>query len=259
MIANADRSRGVEVACAETPRAMVVIPAYNDGATVADIATRAAEHCPVIVVDDGSTDGTPNALAAAPVTPLSNAANQGKAASLWRGFRQALDAGADAVISMDADGQHAPEEIPRLLAAARAEPDRIIIASRLIDRDQTPPLRLFANRMANFWISWAAGYPISDSQSGFRLYPAAVLRRLDVPVGRSRGFVFESEVLIEAARLGARSRAVPIRAIYHDDARASHYRATVDTLRIIRMVAWKLIRRGLYPQGLYRSLVGLRE
>ena len=239
--------------------AVVVIPAYNDGATVADIATRAAEHCPVIVVDDGSTDDTATALASAPVTCLRNDDNRGKAASLWRGFRQALDAGAQAVMSMDADGQHAPEEIPRLLAAARAEPERIIIASRLIDRDQTPPLRLFANRMANFWISWAAGYPISDSQSGFRLYPADVLQRLNVPVDRSRSFVFESEVLIEAARLGTRSRAVPIRAIYHHDARASHYRATADTLRIIRMVAWKLIRRGSYPQGLYRSLTGPRE
>ena len=240
-------------------RAVVVIPAFNDGATVADIARRAAAFCPVIVVDDGSTDDTAARLASAPVTVLRNEHNRGKAASLWRGMEAALEQAADAVVTLDADGQHVPEEIPRLLEAAMDHPDRIIIATRSIGRERTPPLRLFANRMANFWISWAAGYPISDSQSGFRLYPAPLLQRLRVPVDRSRCFVFESEVLIEAARLGWRSLAVPIRAIYHEDARPSHYRATADTLRIIRMVAWKLIRRGSYPQGLYRSLTLPRE
>ncbi len=233
---------------------VAVIPAYNDAATVADVARRAAAYCPVIVVDDGSTDDTPAVLAGAPATVLRNTANSGKAASLWRGFEHALEQGAERVLSLDADGQHAPEEIPRLLAAAAEQPERIIIASRSIGREQTPPLRLFANRMANFWISWAAGYPIADTQSGFRLYPANVLRRVRVPTDRSRGFVFESEMLIEAARRGVRVLSVPIQAIYHEDRRPSHYRAAADTLRIIRMVAWKLIRRGSYPQGLYRSL-----
>jgi glycosyltransferase involved in cell wall biosynthesis len=240
-------------------RAIVVIPTFNDGPTVGDIARRAARFCPVIVVDDGSSDDTAERLAGAPVTVLRNKHNSGKAASLWRGMQAALAREADAVVTLDADGQHVPEEIPRLLEAAVRQPDRIIIATRSIGREHTPPLRLFANRMANFWISWAAGYPISDSQSGFRLYPAALLQRLGVPVDRSRCFVFESEVLIEAAHLGWRSLAVPIRAIYHEDRRPSHYRATADTLRIIRMVAWKLIRRGIYPQGLYRSLTLPRE
>lgn len=238
---------------------MAVIPAFNDGATVAGVAVRAAACCPVIVVDDGSGDDTAAAVVAlddAPVTLLRNDANRGKAASLWRGFRHALDAGAEAVISLDADGQHSPEEIPRLIAAAAGHSERIVIAARTLDRGQVPPLRRFANGMANFWISWAAGYRIGDSQSGFRLYPAGLLRRLDIPVGRARGFVFESEVLIEAARLGVRSVSVPIRAIYRDDARASHYRAGLDTLRIVLMVAAKLLRRGMYPRGLYRSLAG---
>lgn len=238
---------------------MAVIPAFNDGATVAEIATRVAAICPVIVVDDGSTDDTATVLADTPARVLRNRENLGKGASLWRGFRHALDAGAAAVISLDADGQHAPEEIPRLLEAAAHHPDRIVIAARSIARERVPPLRRFANGQADFWISWAAGYPIGDTQSGFRLYPATVLRRLDVPVDRSRCFVLESEVLIEAARLGVRSISVPIRAIYHDNARPSHYRSAVDTLRIIRMVAWKLMRRGMYPQGLYRSLAGTAE
>lgn len=235
---------------------MAVIPAYNDGATLPDVATRAAAYCPVIVVDDGSTDDTAGAMAARSVTLLRNERNRGKAASLWRGFEHALARGADAVISLDADGQHPPDEIPRLIETATRHPGRIVVAARSIERDRTPPLRLFANRQANFWISWAAGYRITDSQSGFRLYPAGLLRRLDLRVGPGRGFVFESEVLIEAAWRGVRCVSVPIRAIYDTGARPSHYRAARDTLRIVFMVAGRLLSRGTYPQGLYRSLTG---
>lgn len=180
-------------------KVIAVIPAFNDGATLPDIIRRVTEFCPVIVVDDGSTDDTADIVKGSLVTLLRNGENRGKAWSLWRGFCHALAQDADAVISLDADGQHMPEEIPHLIAAAERNPRRIVIAARSIAREQTPPLRLFANRMANFWISWAAGYPIVDSQSGFRLYPANLLRKLDLPVDSAHGFVFESEVLIEAS------------------------------------------------------------
>lgn len=235
-------------------KVIAVIPSFNDGATVPDIAQRVTRFCPVIVVDDGSIDDTAQKVAATSATLLRNEENRGKAWSLWRGFIHAVEQGADAVISLDADGQHMPEEIPGLIAAAEDHPGRIVIAARTIDREQTPPLRLFANRMANFWISWAAGYPIADSQSGFRLYPTSLLRQLNIPVDRLHGFVFESEVLIEAARLGVDSISVPTRAIYIHGARTSHYQAGRDTLRIIRMVALRLLCRGLYLRGLYRSL-----
>lgn len=240
-------------------KVIAVIPAFNDGPTLPDIVRRVTEFCPVVVVDDGSTDETASIVEGPSVALLRNERNRGKAWSLWRGFNHALELGADAVISLDADGQHMPEEIPHLIAAAEGNPRRIVIAARSIDRERTPPLRLFANRMANFWISWAAGYPIADSQSGFRLYPADLLRQLEIPVDSAHGFVFESEVLIEASRLGIDSISVPTRAIYRSDARASHYRAGRDTLRIIRMVAWRLLRRGLYLRGLYRSLAAPRQ
>jgi glycosyltransferase involved in cell wall biosynthesis len=232
-----------------------VIPAYNEAATIRDVATRALRFLPnLIVVNDGSSDGTLEELGGLPVTLISNPVNLGKGASLARGFAIALAEGADAIVTLDADAQHCPEDIPRLVDAAQAHPGRIVIGARLWDREKVPPLRYFGNRFANFWVAWAAGFPVADSQSGFRLYPAALLRNISVnPAAR---FAFESEILIEAGRAGVRTTAVPIAALYPANARPSHYRNAVDTARIVRMVAWKLITRGLYVPGLLRSLRG---
>jgi glycosyltransferase involved in cell wall biosynthesis len=233
----------------------VVIPAFNEAATIADIVGRTLRHTEtVIVVDDGSRDGTVAALAGLPVTLIENDANLGKAASLARGFAAARERAMDAVITLDADGQHPPEEIPRLIAAAAEHPGDIIVATRLKGREQMPRSRRFGNWQADFWIAWAAGYPIRDTQCGYRLYPMSLLERLAVPDGPGNRFVFESEVLIEAARMGSYVRAVPIDTIYGRSPRGSHYRAAADTSRIVRMVAGKLIRRGLFPRGLLRSL-----
>jgi glycosyltransferase involved in cell wall biosynthesis len=233
----------------------VVIPAYNEAATIRDVATRTLLFVPdVIVVDDGSTDATGAELAGLPLTLISNPVNLGKGASLWRGFAVALADGADAVITLDGDAQHRPEDIPRLLAASQAHPGRIIIGARLAERDKVPPLRYFGNRFANFWVAWAAGFPVTDSQSGFRLYPATVLRQVQVAHGPNARFAFESEILIEAGRAGVRTAAVPIAALYPPNARASHYRSAVDTARIVRMITWKLVSRGFDPLALLRSL-----
>lgn len=234
-----------------------VIPAYNEAPTIREVAQRTLRVLPeLIVVDDGSTDRTREELSGLPITVVSNPANLGKGASLWRGFALALAEGADAVVTLDADLQHCPEDIPRLVEASRAHPGRIIIGARLWDRDHVPPLRYFGNRFANFWVAWAAGFPVADSQSGFRLYPAAVLRHVEVFHGPNARFAFESEILIEAGRAGVRSAAVPIPALYPAMARPSYYRSVVDTARIVRMIAWKLASRGLYLPGLLRSLRG---
>lgn len=236
-------------------RIAVVIPAFNEAPTIRDVASRALAQIPdVIVVDDGSTDGTAGALDGLPVTLISNPANLGKGASLWRGFAVALADGADAVITLDGDAQHRPEDIPRLVAAWQAQPRRIIIGARLWDREKVPPLRYFGNRFANFWVAWAAGAPVSDSQSGFRLYPSTILRQVQVAHGPNARFAFESELLIEAGRAGVRTSAVPIAALYPANARASHYRSAVDTARIVRMITWKLVSRGFDLPALVRSL-----
>jgi glycosyltransferase involved in cell wall biosynthesis len=235
-------------------RIACVVPAFNEAASIRGIAAAAACHCPcVIVVDDGSADGTGERLAGLPVDVIRHPENRGKAASLWTGWQHALATGADAVITLDADGQHPPEAIPRLLAAHADHPDRLIIAARLIGRERMPAARRFGNRVADFWISWAAGWPIVDTQSGFRLYPRGLIERVEAAHDRQHGFAFESEVLIDACRAGYRPLAVPIAAIYAPTLRPSHYRPIRDTLAIIRMVAGKLLARGMDLPGLISS------
>lgn len=234
----------------------VVIPAYNESATIRDVASRALAQCNnVIIVDDGSTDGTEDCLADLNVRLIRHETNLRKAAALWNGMQAAVDTGADAVITLDGDGQHRPEDIPTLVRTADEHPGSIVIGSRLHQRDEIPPARRRANRVANFWISWAAGYPIHDSQSGFRLYPANLLRELNLDTGAGRGFVFESEILIEAANRCVRSVAVEIPAIYSDGLRPSHFRPVADITNITLMVSGRLIRQGLFLPGLYRSAI----
>ncbi len=233
----------------------IVIPAYNEARTIREVAQRALAQCPlVIVVDDGSSDATAGALEGLPVVLLSNGRNRGKAASLRSGADEAIRRGAHAVITLDGDGQHCPEDIPLLTAKHAAAPGRMVIGARLHARAEIPPARYWANRFANFWISWAAGHAIADSQSGFRIYPAALFAQAKVRYDESASFVFESEILIEAARLGIYAVCVPVSVIYADRARPSHFRPVVDIARIVLMVAWRLLARGLYLQGLYRSV-----
>jgi glycosyltransferase involved in cell wall biosynthesis len=239
----------------ETRAIALVIPAYNEAASLRQVASAALEqHAWVIVVDDGSTDATAQCVADLPLTLLRLPHNQGKAEALWHGMEHALQQGAAAIMTMDADGQHRAEDIPRLLEANRAHPDCLVIGSRMHDRTQFPTSRYLANRFANFWVAWAAGYPLSDSQSGFRVYPAPLLRAYQAARHKINGFVFESEVIIEAGRRGYAPLAVPIPAIYMASARKSHFRPVLDILRITRMVALKLLQRGLCPVCLWRSL-----
>jgi glycosyltransferase involved in cell wall biosynthesis len=236
-------------------RTAIVIPIYNEAATIRDVVAGAVKQSDdVIVVDDGSADESLTQLDGLNAHRLRHEQNQGKATALQTGFNLATKLKADIVITMDGDGQHNPEEIPNLIRAAQANPECIIIAARLKQRQNAPKLRLFANRFADFWVSWAAGYPVTDSQSGFRLYPISLLREVQVNTSKEKGFVFESEIVIEAASHSFYSVSVPVESIYHVGRRQSHYKPWTDTWRIVRMIAWRLICRGFYLQGLFRSL-----
>ena len=232
-----------------------VIPAYQEAATIAEVVTRLRAAIPglaVLVVDDGSSDGTAGIAAAAGAQVLGGAANQGKGAALRLGMRAALARGAGFVATLDGDGQHRPEDVPRLVALAA--PDVIVIGSRRGAAGQ-PAARRRANRVADFWVSWAARHPVSDSQSGLRIYPAAALADLARYDGRAKRFSFESEILIDAGRRGITTIAAEIPALYGTTLRRpSHFRPVADIATIVIMVAGKLLARGMDPVGLWRSL-----
>jgi glycosyltransferase involved in cell wall biosynthesis len=234
---------------------IVLIPAYNEAASIRDLVERALQIIPnVVVVDDGSSDATATRIADLPIVLLRNQRNLGKAASLWKGFEHAIARGARYVVTLDGDGQHRPEDIGRLLAAAGRHPGTIVIGARLHDKQNFPLHRYYANQIARFWISWAAGYPIADTQSGFRVYPVELLTRLKPHEVSRKRFVLESEILIACGRRGVRSVAVQIPGIYPVNARPSHFMPVRDFTRIALMVVGRLLVRGMYPGGLWRSL-----
>jgi glycosyltransferase involved in cell wall biosynthesis len=240
------------------PAITAVISAYNEEGYVDDairsVLAQTRADFELVVVDDGSTDATAAALEGLPVVLLRNESNRGKAGSLRRGADEAVRRGAGAIVTLDGDGQHCPEDIPHLLEAWRAAPRRIVIGSRLHAREAIPVARYRADRLPKFWGNWDAGQAIADTQSGFRVYPAGLFTQTQVPYGATASFVFESEILIEATRSGVEVACVPINAVYSLHARPSHFRPVVDIARIVRMVAWRLIARGLFLQGLVRSL-----
>jgi len=231
-------------------RSVVVIPALDEERAIRTVALDALKYCAiVIVVDDGSSDRTSDVVADLPVERIRHAQPMGKALALRDGFRRALELGADGVLTMDGDGQHDAADLPRLLAAARQYPSHIVIGARLLDKDSQPGKNRFGNQQADFWVSWVCGQSIADTQSGQRYYPRAVVElALTLP---HDGFVFESEILIEAANRGIRTVSVPIKSSYEDDRRASHFRPFRDVSRIIRMIAGRMFRAGFMP-GNYR-------
>ncbi|MFZ1908460.1 MAG: glycosyltransferase family 2 protein [Burkholderiales bacterium] len=223
---------------------VAVIPAYNEAATIRDVAERTLRQVgTLIVVDDGSSDGTAAALEGLPLELLRHPVNLGKGASLWRGMQRALELGARTVVTLDGDGQHRPEDISALLAAHRERPEAIVIGSRVHLRQQTPALRYRANRCADFLVGWVAGRQLPDTQSGFRVYPARLLRNARVEHGASARFAFESEMLIDAVRRGVECTAVPITVSYRGLARASHFANVADAARIALMLARRLFAR----------------
>ena len=231
----------------------IVIPAYNEEATIRDVVESAlVQNDKVIVIDDGSIDKTIEKINTLPITLIKHKQNKGKAAALWSGFMAALDLGVDSIITIDGDGQHAATDIPLLLKKAADFPSDIIIGARLADKAAIPAKRYYANKFANFWIAWAAGYPIADSQSGFRLYPAALFKDLQISI--EHGFVFESEILIKAAQCNVYSHPVKIPAVYKKGARPSHFHGVEDITLITKMVWKSLYTRWFYLPGLYRSL-----
>jgi glycosyltransferase involved in cell wall biosynthesis len=212
------------------PDVLALIPAYDEGPRVAGVVSGAHVHLPVLVVDDGSTDDTTVAAETAGATVVVQRPNRGKGAALRAGFRWALERGFGAVVTLDADGQHDPSEIPAFLDARDRTAADLIIGRR--DFGRMPPVRRLANRIGGLAMSWAAGRDIPDNQSGYRL----LSRRLMEAVADSDepGFEFEIEMIATCIRAGFRLEWVPIRTIYAGE--PSHIRPLKHLTSFVRMV-----------------------
>lgn len=220
-----------------TVRALVVIPALNAersiGAVVRDCK---AINDDVLVVDDGSSDRTAEVAREAGAEVISYPVNRGKGAALKAAFAYALERGFDVVVTLDADGQHLAREIPNFLAAHAETGADLIIGGRAHLFEQMLPRRRFANRFSARCIAFASRTNVTDSQSGFRLYSAKLLRSAHL---RSDGFDMESEVIVHAGWHRFKVITIPIDLGFVDGQSTSHYKPLMDTIRI----AWTVIRK----------------
>lgn len=235
----------------------VVIPALNESLRIREVVQDALTYCDhVIVVDDGSDDGTSDCIADLPITLLRHPQRMGKGASLRDGFREAQRQGARGVLTMDGDGQHSAADFPRLLAAADRHPGCVIIGARLHKRAAQPMYRRIGNDFGDWGIGWACGFRIVDSQSGQRFYPHAVYTLEGVP---GEDFVYEAQLLISAARrAGVGIVAVPIETRYAaahapDTFRKSHFRLVRDLWKITSHVVTQVWGHGNIVQEYRRT------
>jgi glycosyltransferase involved in cell wall biosynthesis len=201
-----------------------LIPAYQAAATVGAVVRGTLRQVPrVLVVDDGSTDDTGAAAARAGAEVVRLETNGGKGCALRVGLERLLESDATHIAFLDADGQHDPEDLPRLLDPARSgEP--FVIGSRIIGSDDIPAVRFRTNEIGSRILTRMTGHEVEDSQSGYRVIAAPILRRLSLS---SRGYLIETEILLKAAPHVRRFANVPVRAIY--SSAPSHYRPFRDT------------------------------
>jgi glycosyltransferase involved in cell wall biosynthesis len=212
-----------------------ILPALNAArflpGVIGDIR-RAQPQVRVLVVDDGSADGTGEVARAAGAEVVAHPRNRGKGMALRTGYAWALEQGLDWVFTLDSDGQHLPGEMQRFLDAAASGQWDALVGTRMASTDNMPWLRKWTNVTTSRVISGLAGCHIPDSQSGYRLYRVAPLRGLRL---RTERYDAESEILVRLARRGARIGAVPISTVYGDQ--VSTIRPLVDTGRFLRLVA----------------------
>ena len=219
---------------------VIVVPAFDEADTIADVVRRARRHGPVLVVDDGSTDLTGVRARAAGAEVVTHRGRRGKGAALRTGLEAARRRGVALVVTLDADGQHDPHEIPLLLDAARRCPRSIVIGGRLRAASAMPRDRLNACRIAGFFIDWLTGTAVRDTQSGFRCWPVALL---DEVVLRRDGFVLETELLVAGARAGFGIVEVDTRTA-PPPVRPSRFRPLRDGAAIARYLAVEVLAQG---------------
>jgi glycosyltransferase involved in cell wall biosynthesis len=221
-------------------RICALIPAFNEAPHIAEVIEGARRHVVrVVVIDDGSSDGTAGIAEAAGATCLRSGSNRGKASALRTGIEFASAGDFSHVLTLDGDGQHRPEDIPSLVETARQTGADLVIGTRSFDRAAMPRARYYSNTLGSRLASALVGRGIRDSQSGFRLVRLDKLRALDL---RSKCYEFEMEVLIKMARAGCSIAHAPVRTVYQGGRARSKMKPVRDTVRIC---LWSLAFRFL--------------
>lgn len=231
---------------------LVVLPTYNEAETIEEVLRRtraAVEHASILVVDDGSPDGTAElaekvAEELGSITVLQRGARQGLGDAYRAGFAWGLARGADALVEMDSDLSHDPASLPRLLAAL--DRSDLVVGSRYIPGGSIPQWglhRRLLSRGGNAYSSLMLGVPVRDMTSGFRVYRAGLLRRMDLDSVRADGYGFQIEMTYRAAEAGARITEVPIRFVDREAGQSKMSSAIVmEALALV--TRWGLARVG---------------
>ena len=213
-------------------RCVVIIPTYNNAGTVAKVISDVkAFTADVIVVNDGSTDDTRDILATIDdIRVIDYPNNKGKGYALKLGLKRAYEWGYRYAITIDSDGQHYADDIPTFIESIEQKPDSLLIGARNLTAENMPSKNTFANRFSNFWYKVETGQELSDTQSGFRLYPLEKLQNIHFITSR---YEFEVEIIVRAAWRGVNVENVPIKVYYPPvEERVSHFRPLHDFTRI---------------------------
>lgn len=233
----------------------VLIPTYNNHKTLKRVLDGVLVYTDqLIVINDGSTDGTARILAEYPqIAHLHLPKNKGKGNALKTGFSKARSLGYEFCITIDSDGQHFPEDIPVFLKALQAEASKnvLFIGARNMNQADVPGSSSFGNEFSNFWFWFETGIKLQDTQSGYRLYPLKALETLQLYTPK---FEFEIEVIVKAAWNGTVVKNIPIQVSYDDEERVSHFRKVPDFARISVLNTWFVLVALFWikPRDLYR-------
>lgn len=234
----------------------IVIPVYNHSKTLRDVVVRALEiNAEVMVVDDGSTDRGINSLTGLNVHILNHPVNLGKGAAILTAAKACRQMGMTHLVTVDADGQHNPDDFRRFVPVMQRNPYAIVVGKRNFQAVNIPGLTRFGRHFSNFWFRLQTGHSLGDTQSGFRAYPLVVLEQLKL---REKGFAFEVEVLVKAAWAGVKLKEVDV-SVYYPPAneRISHFHVFRDNLRLT-LLNTKLTLRSIAPVP-HRQILDLAE
>lgn len=212
-------------------RICVVMPAYNNAGTVEDVSRRILRQTShLIAIDDGSTDATHEILSRMGMTLITHEHNKGKGAALKTGFMAAAERGYTHVITIDSDGQHFPEDLPRFFDAVEQHPESIITGCRDLCAGNMPKGNRFANNFSNFWFRIQTGIRLDDTQTGYRAYPLAHTKGIRIMTSR---YESELELLVLSAWNSTPIVQIPVNVHYPPaDERVTHFRPVADFVRI---------------------------